>query len=68
MNAIYSIENGAKMVYQLETSRVVVAKDGKLTKEYVINGEWTPHRNLTRHMLAFIERTKERVKFEMSQA
>lgn len=68
MNAIYSIENGAKLVFQLNTARVVVGKAGAMHKEYVMNGAWTQQPNINRHMLAFIERTKDYVKRETNQA
>jgi hypothetical protein len=59
MNAIYSIENGQKMAFELSGSRVVVDRAGKMVKEFKYEGVWKNHpRPLKRHMTEFIERTK----------
>jgi hypothetical protein len=65
MASIYSMANGTKLVYEMNGSRVVVSKGGKMDKEifYADGRGWTRHdRALTRHSRAFIERVKSAVR------
>jgi hypothetical protein len=63
MDAIYTVENGAKMAYQLGDVRVVVAKGGKAVTEFKYQGEWkVKPRALARHQKQHIERLERLLK------